>query len=251
MKSKAYALPMQIILFFYKKMQNQNATLVHDKPSSHPNHLLRSEHVDSSRAIHDGVCTFSGATSDKSTNSEKHLDDTREDKDTLTINIYRYKFTEEFTGELYQFSKIHQYDHRKDFKEAWASWIQENEEIVSQEVKRVTELGYEGNVLDKMFKSARYYFRKKSTEKKAPQTRRMYVGTNRDLLEKMDQHIQLSMKEEDYKPSVDFCFFCKENVDLLKEEVARLCSLGLTSPTEIQNKIKKTYKNRYFIIIHK
>ena len=28
-------------------------------------------------------------------------------------NTYRYKFTDEFTKELYIFSKIHQYDHRK------------------------------------------------------------------------------------------------------------------------------------------
>ena len=34
----------------------------------------------------------------------------------LNVNIYRYKFTNEFIVELYNFSKIHQYDHRKDFK---------------------------------------------------------------------------------------------------------------------------------------
>jgi len=35
-----------------------------------------------------------------------------------TVKIYRYKFSDEFIEELYKFSKIHQYDHRKDFKEA-------------------------------------------------------------------------------------------------------------------------------------
>jgi hypothetical protein len=241
-------------------MQNQNATLVVNHhfqysrmeipSSSFLNDLLHRERNDSCGAIHDGSHTLSDTASGESPDDEKHLY-SREDTDTLTVNIYRYKFTEEFMEELYQFSKIHQYDHRKDFKEAWANWIQENEEIVSQEVKRITELGYEGDVPDKMFKSARYYFRKKSTEKKAPQTRRAYVGTNRDLLEKMDQHIQMAMKRDDYKPSDDFCLFCKENVELLREEVARLCNLGFTNPIEIQNKIKKTYKNRYFIIIHK
>ncbi len=34
-----------------------------------------------------------------------------------SINIFRFKFTQEFMSELYKFSKIHQYDHRKDFKE--------------------------------------------------------------------------------------------------------------------------------------
>ena len=46
-------------------------------------------------------------------------DDIRKDElenDEFNINIFRYKFSEDFTKPLYQFSKIHQYDHRKDFK---------------------------------------------------------------------------------------------------------------------------------------
>ena len=44
--------------------------------------------------------------------------------------------------------------------------------------------------MDKMFKSARYYFRKKSTEKKAPLERRDYGGTQKDMLDAMDYHIK-------------------------------------------------------------
>ena len=45
--------------------------------------------------------------------------------------------------------------------------------------------------------------------------------------------------------------FCKENISLLKEEVTQLCKNGFTDSEEIKNKIKKTYKNRYFILISK
>ena len=76
--------------------------------------------------------------------------------------IYRYKFTEDFMNELFNFSKIHQYDDRKDFKEAWELWLVDNEEIVIDEEIRLINLGYVGDVRDKMFKSARYYFRKKN-----------------------------------------------------------------------------------------
>ena len=165
-----------------------------------------------------------------------------------SLNIFRYKFTEEFTSVLSIFSKIHQYDHRKDFKEAWAIWIEENTEIVSIEIKRLEDLGYKGDILDKMFKSTRYYFRKKSTEKKEPQNRRDYVGTNRELLDKMDEHIKNNIIRDIYKPSDAFDTFCKGNIDLLQEEVKRLCDLGLRDHIEIKNKMKKTYKNRYFII---
>jgi len=106
------------------------------------------------------------------------------------IQIFRFKFTSEFMVELFEFSKVHQYDERKDFKEAWIQWVQENKNIIDSEIDRLTNLGYDGDILDKMFKSARYYFRKKSTEKHEPKKRRQYIGVNKDLLDAMDIHIE-------------------------------------------------------------
>ena len=169
----------------------------------------------------------------------------------INRNIYRYKFTDEFTEELYRFSKIHQYDHRTDFKEAWAIWIEEEDEIVNQEIRRLHNLGYDGDILDKMFKSARYYFRKKSTEKKAPVKRRDYIGIQKDILESIDEHIKANINTDDYKPSTGFSLYCKNNVEILKEEVCRLHKLGYKNHIDIKNKIKKTYKNRYFILVSK
>ena len=96
-----------------------------------------------------------------------------------TINIYRYKLSIEMIDKLYQFSKIHEYDNRKDFKEAWTLWAEENNEFISHELRRLRTLGYNGNIDDKLFKSARYYFRKKNTEKKKPAKRRNYIGTQK------------------------------------------------------------------------
>lgn len=169
----------------------------------------------------------------------------------ININIYRYKFTNEFTDELYKFSKIHQYDHRKDFKEAWELWMEENGDIIDMEVRRLTNLGYDGDILDKMFKSARYYFRKKSTEKKAPAKRRVYVGAHKDLLDTMDEHIKNGINSADFKPSSGFDEFCKQNIDILKEQVNQFMRAGISDSAEIKSKIKKTYKNRYFQIISK
>lgn len=171
--------------------------------------------------------------------------------DENTINIYRYKFTNEFTNELFKFSKVHQYDHRKDFKDAWKIWIEENENLVDGEVRRLSNLGYDGDILDKMFKSARYYFKKKSTEKKAPAKRRIYVVSQRDLLDSMYEHIKTSINSGDFKPSDGFDNFCKQNVDILKEQVTMLCRAGLTDSNKIKEKIKKTYNNRYFLLVSK
>jgi hypothetical protein len=167
-----------------------------------------------------------------------------ENNDSTSINIFRYKFTKEFMEELYKFSKIHQYDHRKDFKEAWILWKDENEEFISQEIRRLNLLGFNKDIEDKMFKSARYYFRKKNTEKKDPVTRRDYVGTSKEFIFVIDQHIKSNFGN---KPSECFSQFCRENIEELQKELVRLINGGF-SKTEIKDKIKKTYKNRYFII---
>ena len=175
----------------------------------------------------------------------------RKNNEEVVVNIYRYKFTEDFMQDLFTFAKVHQYDHRKDFKEAWVAWIDTNENIVNEEVRRLTRLGYDGDILDKMFKSARYYFRKKSTEKKAPEPRRDYVSVRKELLEAIDSHINKSIGGANYKPSDGFNDFCNGNTKLLKDEISRLISINVTDNTIIQDKIKKTYKNRYFMMISK
>jgi len=147
--------------------------------------------------------------------------------------------------ELYKFSKIHQYDHRKDFKEAWLLWKDENEEFINDEIRRLNILGCNKDIEDKMFKSARYYFRKKNTEKKAPTTRRDYVGTSKDFISIVDKHIKSNIGN---KPSECFSQFCKENIEELQTEINRLINSELKETAEIKDKIKKTYKNRYFII---
>jgi hypothetical protein len=163
--------------------------------------------------------------------------------------IFRFKFTSEFMNELFQFSKIHQYDERKDFKEAWIQWIEDNKELIESEVDRLTKLNYDGDILDKMFKSARYYFRKKSNEKKEPKQRRQYVGVNKELLDAMDIHIEENIEDTNYQPKNGFIEFCKDNKVLLKEVISNMIEKGFNDTEEIQNKIKKTYKNRYFMFI--
>jgi len=212
-------------------------TLLCNNISNNPNDVRKSDSL--SDTLHNTSGIF-----DVKKNDEKN-------NDNININIYRYKFTNDFTNELYKFSKVHQYDHRKDFKEAWENWIKNYSDLLDHEIRRLNNLGYHGDVIDKMFKSARYYFRKKNTEKKAPAKRRVYVGSQKDLLEAMDNHIKSNILLSDFKPSDGFDEFCKKNIDILKEQVNILYHTGLIDPIEIKSKIKKTYKNRYFLIINK
>lgn len=168
----------------------------------------------------------------------------------LPINTFRYKFSEVFMVELYNFSKIHQYDDRESFKEAWKLWTEENEDIVKEEMIELTNNNYNGDIMDKMFKSARYYFRKKSTEKKEPKERRKYIHVDDSLLKCMDTHIIKNINNPDYQPKKGFEDFCIQNYESLKNTVQNICSSGMNDPKQIQEKIKKTYKNRYFILVH-
>ena len=190
---------------------------------------------------------------DKINEEEREEIEEREDKEeredvskSVNLQIYRFKFTKDFMEELYTFSKIHQYDERNDFKEAWKVWTEDNEEIINDEIKYLIHLKYDGDIMDKMFKSARYYFRKKSTEKKDPKQRRQYISVARELLDAMDCHIEENIHNENYQPKTGFILFCKANEILLKETLTKIVEQGIQDIELIQNKIKKTYKNRYF-----
>jgi hypothetical protein len=181
-------------------------------------------------------------------NQNFRYDINNEERDCTIINIHRYKFTQAFMDELYEFSKIHQFDDRKLFKEAWTIWLEESDSLIQSEKERMNNLGYEGDVLDKMFKSARYYFRKKSSIKPEPKERRKYISVKRELLEEMDNHIMSGINNKNkYKPSEGFDDFCQKNTETLKKEIETLIEKNIES-SEIMAKIKKTYKNRYFML---
>jgi hypothetical protein len=171
----------------------------------------------------------------------------------LPVTIYRFKFTEDFMEELHNFSKVHQYDHRKDFKEAWVKWADDNEDIISKEVERLKALGYLNDdiVDDKMFKSARYYFRKKSSVRPEPKQRRQYIVVDHELLDKMDCHIISNIYNDDYKPKTAFVMFCKEYKVILQQTILTMGEKGVFDAKLIEDKIKKTYKNRYFMLTNK
>ena len=82
-----------------------------------------------------------------------------------TNKIFRYKLSDEIMTCISQFAKIHELDDRHTYKEAWTLWLAENEDEVEREIQRLQQLDYRGDILDKMFKAGRYYFREKLPKK--------------------------------------------------------------------------------------
>lgn len=163
-----------------------------------------------------------------------------------SLPVFRYKLKPETIEVLNEFAKIHRFDDRHDFKEAWEEWLDYNDEIVDEEKQRLKRLGYEGDVEDKMYKSVRYYYRKKPLTKQEPIQRRRYTSISKELLKAMDKHINEHYKNNEFKPALGYDLFCSEYLELIKEEIQNMGNINELDAKNISSKFKKTYKNRYF-----
>lgn len=176
--------------------------------------------------------------------------------------VLRFEFSDAIIERLTAFANVHQYDDRKTYKEAWTAWLAHDEiaALVSAEIARLKCLGYNGDVVDKLFKSGRYYFRGK-TQPQTPnqtqpptKTRAKYVTVSRSLLDAMDEHIERGVRSNDaYTPAIGFSDFWNAHAHTvddahMKAEIARLVERYVTSAA-IHEKLKKTYKNRYFMMM--
>lgn len=162
-------------------------------------------------------------------------------------DLFRHTFTNECTDLISQFAKTHQYDERKQFKEEWNKWIQtdEIEEMINEEIAMMKENGFDGDILDKMFKSARYYYRKKPTEKKEKKERKEYVNFSKELLENMDEHINMILDKK-ISPAKSYEDYVYNNQSNILAEIKKLKEI--IDNDEFHNKFKKTYKNRFYIL---
>ena len=191
--------------------------------------------------------------------------------------VFRFKFTDDIMKKLSSFSKIHQYDDRHSYKDAWNFWLNENRDMVDREITRLTDLGYNGDIEDKMFKAGRYYFREKkggdggvtkkndttsagsssTTEMPSEPTtknKRDYITIDPIIIQSMDNHLKEMTKTSKFKPANAYINYTEMHLDLIRTESMRLkltvVKNGLTAE-QLSNKFKKTYKNRYFILTNK
>lgn len=164
-----------------------------------------------------------------------------------STTVFRHNFSDSTMKILYNFAKLHQYDVRADYKESWKQWTEENNNIIFEEQKRLKENGFNGDIYDKMYKSARYYFRKKKDfgeRKRENVERKKYIALDNELLEKMDIHMERYCHGE--KPAICFEMFCIMFEEDINNEERRLCEDYNISTGDFSKKIKKTYKNRHF-----
>lgn len=168
-----------------------------------------------------------------------------------THKTFRFKCSNEIKECLVRFSKLNQYVDREEFKEKWKIWLENNEEMIQQEKDRLEELNFEGKLEDKLYLSARYYYRNKSMESQEPKKRKKYEPTSRELINSIDEYIKSTLTKDNYQPKLTFMLYCMDenNKSLLKNEICKLKNQDPSLQTkDIENKIKKTYKNRYRLL---
>jgi len=189
-----------------------------------------------------------------------------------TITIFRYNFTDEIMTKLTAFAKLHVFDDRHAFKDAWTIWLEINEEDIRVERERLVGLGYRGNIIDKMFKAARYYFKNKNLDKDKDKDfldldldvdfldkdkdldqdlkreKRFYIALDSEFLASIDAHIRRNINN---KPSTGYDSYCESNPVIIKNEIDRILAEKHVSITSriCNQKIKKAYKNRYYIYV--
>lgn len=159
--------------------------------------------------------------------------------------IFRFKFSDEFLPTLIEFSRIHQYDSTSDFKEAFSLFCENNKNAIINETIKLQKNGYDKDVIVKIYKSARYYFKTKDYNPQEKKKRRIYIKLNREFIDNVDNHV-LSNIRKNKKPAELFEEFMTSKLCIIEDEKKRL-NTYFTKEKDVMEKIKKTYKNRYFI----
>jgi len=203
---------------------------------------------------------------DNNTPDENTAEASKEKKQTP---IFRFNLSDEMVDALLDFSKMHQFDDRHAYADAWNEWknAPHISKMLADEIERLQNLDYRGSaesIENKIFKSGRYYFRNKSFVKVHPKPRGKYISVSKELICAMDEHIMRGINnngnngnngnndgQTPSSPADLFSEFCKRCVCILKIEIDRLIDLEQYSenPALIIAKIKKTFKNRAFQIL--
>lgn len=143
--------------------------------------------------------------------------------------IYRFKLDINVINIISSFAKQNQHANQKDYKEEWKKFIEDNKELITREENRLRSLGYKGDVIEKIYKSGRYYFKNKNPDKNpVKKERKKYQRINNESRQLIKLHVDESIKTN-IKPADAYDNFIIKN-PLLKENIS----------------IKKAYKNIYY-----
>tara|TARA_Y100001970_G_scaffold294316_1_gene450433 strand:- start:10628 stop:11134 length:507 start_codon:yes stop_codon:yes gene_type:complete len=159
---------------------------------------------------------------------------------------YRQNFSKEFQEKVHSFAKCTKNDNLNEFKIKLELWCIRNEDSIEREYIHLRSNGYEGDIKDKIFKSSRYYFSKKDDKKLEVKKRKKYTGKNDELIRNIKNHINIVGKVAK-KPSEAYKNFYEIHKNFINNYKDDLMKKEKYSEKDALNKIKKIYKNKFYI----
>ena len=178
-----------------------------------------------------------------------------------TDKIYRYKIkTDELYNSMIEFSKSNRHKSDDEIKKEFLNWINSDEisNLVKEEENKLKEYDYDlinNPIESKIYKSIKYYHIKKINNNskfkentKKNKDNKKNIQFSKVIIETVQKYIREN--KDDIKPSVLFDGFIKVNNDLIEEEHRKSNKINLNND-EYNYKLKKMFKNQYFMIFNK
>ena len=82
-------------------------------------------------------------------------------------NTYRFNFSKQLLDILIPFVNINKYSDTQSFNDNWNVWLKLNNNLIQNENKLLASKGYNGDIYVKLYKSAKYYYKKKNKFRKS------------------------------------------------------------------------------------
>lgn len=182
----------------------------------------------------------------------------------IRLQMSKYVFSQDLSVHLHGFSKIHCKEPLKIFKQGWNAWIQTPviHDLICQEIGRIRAnhfVGPDEAIMEKMYTSARFYYRKKEKKdgslkdsssikddnkkdddecdnNKKDDNKKIYIGFSNTFIQIMDIEIKKIILDERLDDNDDesikdpikisqqqmMDLFMTSQIDKIREEIGRL-----------------------------
>jgi hypothetical protein len=174
-----------------------------------------------------------------------------------TVTKFRFVYSPEIETILREFAKDHEGEERKQFKQSWGVFMEENKLLLDNESKRIKHEGYSKDVYAKMFHTIKYYYVKKSKKQKKQQQEQ----DNQQEKQENKVHESHSPKQRSYNKLgkqwiQTITTFIKDDLESYKHtkemkpeySYNRFLEKHATEDEELQLRVKKSYKTQYYKI---
>jgi len=206
-------------------------------------------------------------------------------KTNIKLQMAKQIFSDEFSKVLHVFSKEHYEEPLKTFRQSWQAWISMNDiqTKLRTEIERMRTNNFTGTdeeIMQKIYTSARFYYRKKAkrakklaSDSKETETdqstnekpkSKPYIGFSKEFIQLMDNEIKdkilqkaetddtvqtaikLNQKEAFHTFTTSYVTKISEEFGKLKQKYDELEESFVAK--EIAHKLKKAYQNRFYCI---